>query len=192
MYTIVTTRFTHTTWESNEKYRAKNNITGCIYGSPQEMSPKILNDSIVFVVEMNNDSNTIEGIGLVRNRAYLDKYYNIYKEGNYNRFVYKSNYRLDRDKLLEYNRVLVEIFDYILFCEKTHLKRGCGFTTITPKFLASKKDENCKKLVLDNIIRCVIQYFKDEYKIVNDIGVQENDEKNDLSVTEKKALKKEH
>ena len=107
MYTIVTTRFTHTTWESNEKYRAKNNITGCIYGSPQEMSPKILNDSIVFVVEMNNDSNTIEGIGLVRNRAYLDKYYNIYKEGNYNRFVYKSNYRLDRDKLLEHNSFCV-------------------------------------------------------------------------------------
>ena len=54
MYTIVTTRFTHATWESNKKYRTKNNITGCIYGSPQEMSPKILNESIVFVVEMNN------------------------------------------------------------------------------------------------------------------------------------------
>ena len=83
--------------------------------------------------------------------------------------MYKSNYRLDRDKLLEYNRVLVEIFDYILFCEKTHLKRGCGFTTITPKFLASKKDENCKKLVLNSIIKCIIQYFKDEYKLVEGV-----------------------
>jgi hypothetical protein len=50
------------------------------------MSPKILNDSIVFVVEMNNDSNTIEGIGLVRNRAYLDKYYNIYSIGYNNKY----------------------------------------------------------------------------------------------------------
>jgi hypothetical protein len=179
MYTIVTTRFTHTTWESNQNYRIKNNITGCIYGSPQEMSPKIFNDSIVFVVEMNNDSNNIEGIGMVRNRAHLDKYYNIYKEGNYNRFIYKSNYRLDRDKLLKYNHVLVEILDYILFYEKSHLKRGSGFTTITPKFLASKKDESCKRLDLNSIINSILKYFKTEYTIVNDISIQENDEKKD-------------
>jgi hypothetical protein len=177
MYTLATTRFTNSTWETNQKYRENNNISGCIYGSPQEMSPKILYDSLVFVVEMNNDSNTIEGIGMVRNRAHLDKYYNIYKDGNYNRFVYKSNYRLDRNKLLKYNRVLVEILDYILFYEKSHLKRGCGFTTITPKFLASKIREDCKKLDLNKIINTIIGYFKKEYSIIDDIRIEETDEK---------------
>jgi hypothetical protein len=176
MYTLATTRFTNSTWETNKKYRENNNISGCIYGSPQEMSPKILYDSLVFVVEMNNDTDNIEGIGLVRNRPYLDKYYNIYKDGNYNRFVYKSNYRLDRNKLWEYNRVLVKVLDYILFGEKTHLKRGCGFTTITTKFLASKTHRDCKKLVLCRIINTIIGYFKKEYSIIDDIRI-ETDEK---------------
>lgn len=181
MYTIVTTRFTDDTWESNKKYRIKHNIPGCIYGSPQEMSLKILHDSIVFVVEMNNDSNTIEGIGLIRNRAYLDKHYTIYKEGNYNRFVYKGNYRLDRTKLLEYNHVLVKIFDYILFREKSHLKRGSGFTTITPKFLASKQNEMYKKLNLNSIINSIILYFKQEYS--------EKNPQKDVCITEKRLNK---
>ena len=175
MYTIVTTRFTHSTWESNEKYRAKNNITGCIYGSPQEMSPKILNDSIVFVVEMNNNSNTIEGIGLVRNRAYLDKYYRIYDHVDYNRFVYKSNYRIDRTTLWEHNRVLVKVLEYVLFGEKTHLKRGSGFTTVTQKLFTSKKDEKCKKLVLYKIVNVIVNCFKKHYLFNHDLSLTEND-----------------
>jgi len=173
MYTIVTTRFTNSTWESNTIYRQSNNIFGCIYGSPQEMSPKISYDSLVFVVEMNNETDNIEGIGLVRNRSYLDKYYNIYKDGNYNRFVYKSNYHIDREKLIRYDEELVKLLDYILFKEKTHLKRGSGFTTITSKLLASKKNEDCKKLDLNKIINKVIQYFKLEYLIVNEICIEE-------------------
>ena len=165
MYTLTTTRFTNSTWESNIDYRKKTNID-CIYGSPQEMSSSILYDSFVFVVEMNNDTNLIEGIGLVSNKPHLDKYYNIYKDGNYNRFVYKSKYRLDRNTLWKYNRVLVKVLEYIVFSEKSHLKRGCGFTTITSKFLASKKDEKCKQLALHKIIRVIIEYFKREYSII--------------------------
>lgn len=176
MYTLSTTRFTNSTWESNVKYRIKNNISGCIYGSPLEMSPKILYDSLVFIVEMNNETNNIEGIGLVRNRPYLDKYYNIYKDGNYNRFVYKSNYHIDREKLIRYNETLIKLLEYILFKEKTHLKRGSGFTTITSKLLASKKDENCKKIDLNNIIRYIIQYFKLEYSSIEET-IQENQNK---------------
>ena len=173
MYTLSTTRFTNSTWESNVNYRIKHNISGCIYGSPLEMSPKILYDSLVFIIEMNNETNNIEGISLVRNRPYLDKYYNIYKDGNYNRFVYKSNYHIDREKLIRYNEELVKLLEYILFKEKSHLKRGCGFTTITSKLLASKKNENCKKLDLNNIIKYIIQYFKLEYSIVNEICIEE-------------------
>jgi hypothetical protein len=178
MYTLSTTRFTNSTWESNVKYRSKNNISGCIYGSPLEMSPKILYDSLVFIVEMNNETDNIEGIGLIRNRPYLDKYYNIYKDGNYNRFIYKSNYHIDREKLIRYNEDIVKLLEYILFKEKTHLKRGSGFTTITPKLLASKKNENCKKIDLNNIIKHVIQYFKLEYLIVNEICIEELTEDN--------------
>ena len=173
MYTLSTTRFINSTWESNTNYRKKHNISGCIYGSPLEMSPKILYDSLVFIVEMNNEKNNIEGIGLVRNRPYLDKYYNIYKDGNYNRFIYKSNYYIDREKLIRYDEALVNLLEYILFKEKSHLKRGSGFTTITSKLVASKKKEECKKLDLNKIINNVVQCFKLEYLIDNEICIEE-------------------
>ena len=137
MFKIVSTRFTGSTLKENRDYRNKYNYD-CIYGSPQEFSPKIDYDSIVFVVEMNNDSNKIEGIGLIKNKPYLDKYYKIHNDGNYNRYVYKSNYFIDRETILRYNQLLVKAFDYILFKEKTHLKRGTGFTSISDKLLYNK------------------------------------------------------
>ena len=182
MYTLSTTRFTNTTWESNKNYRFKNNISGCIYGSPQEMSPKILYDSLVLVVEMNNDNDRIEGIGLVRNKPYLDKYYRIYDHGDYNRFVYKSNYHIDREKLIRYDENLVNLLDYIVFKEKTHLKRGSGFTTITSKLLASKKNKEYNQINLNKIINSIVQCFKLEYLIVDEICIEETNkiEENNL------------
>ena len=142
MYSIVTTRFNESTWEENCRYRRINKISGCIYGSPGKMSPKIVQETLVFVIEMNNDLNRIEGVGLVRNITHSDKYYSIYKGGNYNRFIYKSEYRVDRTELLKYNYSLVNIFDYILFKEKTHLKRGSGFTSVPEKLLKHSACEN--------------------------------------------------
>ena len=140
--TIVTTRFTNETFHKNIEYRLRKKIKGCVYGSPQEMSPKILFNSLVFVVEMNNSKNQIEGIGLVRNFPEYDKYYNIYDNGNYNRYAYKSNYYVPRINILRFNEMLVECLDYILFKEKTHLKRGMGFTTIPEKLLKHTKCQN--------------------------------------------------
>ena len=177
MYTLVTSRFTNDTLETNQNYKRNKNIAGCIYGSPQEMSPKIMNESLVFVIEMNNDTDSIEGIGLVRNKPYLDKYYRIYEQGDYNRFVYKSNYRIDRATLWEHNRALVKVLEYALFGEKTHLKRGSGFTTVTQKFLASKKDEKCKKLVLHKIINVIVKCFKNKYSFDNELTIAENNYK---------------
>jgi hypothetical protein len=134
MIKIVSTRFNDVTWQENLDYRTKHNIE-CIYGTPLELHQSICLDINVFVVEMNNSKNKIEGIGLIRNKTHVDKYYKIYHEGNYNRYVYKGNYYLNREKLLTLDENLVKIFDYILFKEKTHLKRGSGFTSIPEKLL---------------------------------------------------------
>jgi hypothetical protein len=159
MITIVTTRFSNKTWEENYNYRKKNNYTGCIYGSPQEFSPKILYDSIVFVIEMNNNTNQIEGIGLIKNRPLLDKYYLIHGEGNYNRYVYKSKYYLNRDIIIRNHALLLDTLEYIVFKEKTHLKRGSGFTTITQDLLKKKKNEKYQNLDLQKIIKNITECF---------------------------------
>jgi len=153
---LVSTRFNNETWEENLNYRKKYNIA-CIYGVPLEFSEHILIDSNVFVLEMNNSKNIIEGIGLIKNRPCLDKYYKIYKEGNYNRYIYKSNYYLSREQLLKSNEEIVSIFDYLLFKQKTHLKRGSGFTTVPEKLLNLfiRENMNVKRTLRD----LFIQYF---------------------------------
>jgi len=164
MISIVSTRFTNSTWRENNTYRNQYLTKGCIYGSPQEMSPKILYESIVFVVEMNNNTNKIEGIGIIKNHPYADKYYSIYSDGNYNRFIYKSDYYLEREMIIRYNVVLVDALDYILFKEKNHLKRGSGFTTITQKIINKKNHKKYKQLDIHKVIqvikKCFISYYR--------------------------------
>ena len=69
MFTVVSTRFNTETYQENKEYRTKNNmgIFACIYCAPQPMSPKIVPESLVFVIEMNNTINQVEGIGLIQN-----------------------------------------------------------------------------------------------------------------------------
>jgi len=135
MYHIVTTRFDSTTLKENEYFKLKSNLNGCIYGQPKLMPKSITINQNVFVVEMNNSLNLIEGIGLIKNITYHDTFYKIYNSENYNQYIYKSNYRVDRYQLIKYNEKLVLSLDQRLFKGKGHLKRGYGFTTITDKLI---------------------------------------------------------
>jgi hypothetical protein len=137
MLPLVTTRFNEFTWEENMLYRSKNNLNGGIYSVPSKMSPKIGLNDLVFIIEMNNTKNKVEGISLIKNFIETDKYYKVYSDANYNRYTYKTDYRIERNILEEYNIKLVNILDELLFKGKTHLKRGSGITTITEKFLRS-------------------------------------------------------
>jgi hypothetical protein len=156
MITIVSTRFNQDTWYENKKYREKNKFE-CIYGSPVEMTTKICMNSTIFVIEMNNTKNEIEGIGLLKNKTFVDKYYCIYRNGDYNRYIYIGKYYLDRDKLISINIELIKVIEYILFKEKTHLKRGYGFTMITEKIM--KKNKNKDINIKKDLSKCFIQHF---------------------------------
>jgi hypothetical protein len=141
MSVIVTTRFTTDTWRENANWRKIHNHTGCIYGEPRLMCSKIPANGSVFVIEMNNTDNRIEGIGLLLNNVRVDKYYKIHQEGNYNRFTFKGKYRLDRSLLLQYNSQLVLILDEILFKGRSHMKRYQGITSVPHKLLVCEKSE---------------------------------------------------
>ena len=134
MFTLSSTRFNNDTWNENSIFREKNKLQGCIYCSPQSMSVKIGLNSMVFIIEMNNSKNEIEGIGLVKNNPITNKA-GIYQVLNFNRYIFVGEYRLNRDVIMRYNPVIVQVLDYILFKEKTHLKRGAGMTTVPEKLL---------------------------------------------------------
>lgn len=153
MITVVSTRFNTETYQENKEYRTKNNmgIFACIYCAPQPMSPKIIPESLVFVIEMNNTMNQVEGIGLVQNIP-LNNMYNVYDMRNFNRYIFKGNYRINRDELIEKDGKIIEILDYILFKEKTHMKRGSGFTRVTDKLWKHRK---CEEIDIPSRIRKV-------------------------------------
>ena len=136
--TIASSRFNQQTWDENSSYRKEKKRVGCIYGSPCQLSAKILPNSLVFILEMNNTTNKIEGIGLIYNSIQFDKYYRVYDTGNYNRYIYKGTYRIDRNILIQYNPEVVKALEHILFKEKTHMKRGAGITTVPEKLLTHK------------------------------------------------------
>jgi hypothetical protein len=138
MPTIGTTRFNSQTWKENMNWRQANNYKGCIYGTPVRTNENITTGDIIFIIEMKNDENKVGGIGLVKNLNYADKYYKIYKDGNYNRYVYKSDYRIDRSELTPYEAKVIEIFDTFLFTGSKHLKRGQGITGLQKWLIANK------------------------------------------------------
>ena len=163
---IVSTRFNQDTWRQNMNYRLKHKEFNCIYGSPKPLTEKIILHSLLFVIEMNNTTNHIEGIGLIRNHPKINR--PIYSIGNFNRYTYQGKYRINRDLLLEKNQKLVECLDYILFKEKTHMKRGSGFTMIPEKLMKHRKCEEMeiKKEIVDlfHSIYKVEEKDKNEYE----------------------------
>ena len=122
---LLTSRFNNTTLEENSDFRNKNPKIGCVYCCPDPISQEINSDTVLFILEMNNDTNKIIGIGMVRNHPHINKY-NVYKNGNYNRYVYTGKYRIDRNDMNENEERIMKVFDILCFKGTRHMKRGQG------------------------------------------------------------------
>ena len=129
-----------------------------MYSVPSELSSKIVYNIPVFVIEMNNSTNKIEGIGLIRNKP-EPKYYKVHSDGNTNRYTYIGKYFIDRNVINEYNSQLVYVLDEILFKGKTHSKRGLGLTSIPQNVL---KLDICEGIdIKKDIKELFVNYFRE-------------------------------
>ena len=165
MFSVVTGRFNNETRDANYAYRKKHNYT-CMYCVPYELSPKIFYKTPVFVIEMNNSSNKIEGIGLIKNKPETNRYYKVHEHGNTNRFIYIGNYFLERESIDNYNSKLVYILEEILFKGYTHSKRGSGLTTIPEKVL---KFDICEGMDIKKEIKKIfVTHFRTDINTKND------------------------
>lgn len=122
---VVTTRFNNATWNENVAYRTKHPTIGCIYPTPMENSPQMAPDTILFVLEMNNDTNRILGIGMVKNHRWIRKHH-VYSNENYNRYAYVGTHRIDRADMTEEEEKIMRVFDILCFTGSRHMKRLQG------------------------------------------------------------------
>ena len=132
---ILTSRFNNETYSYNKTYREQNHLKiGCIYGCPNQIAHHILPDSILFILEMNNSTNQIMGIGMIRNRPICG--HKLYNNRNYNKYIYSGKYRIGREEMdeEEYN-IIIRFFDIICFTGNSHMKRGQGLLSIPTTIL---------------------------------------------------------
>lgn len=151
MLYIATTRFNGSTWQQNHLWRERNEWNGCIYGSPTLIKDAIPIGMSIAILEMHNDTNTIMGIGIISNNIEKGSKYSLYEWGNYNRFIYKSKYRIDRETCNEEELKIISILEVLVFKGSRHLKRGHGIT-ILPNWISKNKHVNFEQRIREMFI----------------------------------------
>ena len=108
-------------------------VLGLIFdksSTPTRVSPDIPIKAKMFVLEMNNDTNTIMGISIIKNYVYMNQHHKIYSWGNWNRYIYKGKYRVNNDCFTREEMEFVEKIESRIFKGKGHLKRGQGIQRV--------------------------------------------------------------
>lgn len=159
MFSVVTDRYNNDTWNASKCYRERRQLH-CIYAPPVKLAPSIQLNSNVFVIEMNNTTNQIIGIGVIKNKLVTDKVYKVQEDTNHNRYIYIGKYHMSRELIHSYNPQLVYILDKILFKGYTHSKRGSGLKKI-PEKIVSNLDLCDGMKIKHEIKRVFVTHFLD-------------------------------
>ena len=170
MIKLMVTRFNNNTWCENTRWREKYNYEGCIYNAPIRIKNDISSQSIIYVIEMNNDEHRIEGIGLIRNTLIFEKKHNIYENSDYNRYIYRGDYWLSRQQLEEIDAELVEICELVSFKGKSHLKRLSGISVITKQLFTNW--DYCFYKMKAKIRGAFIKVFKSNTNIISETNLK--------------------
>ena len=122
------THFDSKTYQENRDWCLQNNYKGCIYGTPISISNNIDPDCKLYVLEMNNTTNSIMGIGIIVPGNRTIRRAKIYSDKNYNRFVYNSKLRIDLQNDYVPLSIIkkIVILESMLFYGNRHCKRGHG------------------------------------------------------------------
>ncbi len=156
---LMTIRYSNQTFQEMNDYCQQNSSRSikCVYGCPKAVSDCVIRDSILMVLEMNNDKNRIEGIGMIRNTIQEPmiprRTFQIHDDGNLNRYVYIGSKRIDRGDMTAEEDAVISAFDIICFKGSNHQKRGQGITIFPLDVI-----EKCKKLI--DLPEFVLTMFK--------------------------------
>lgn len=147
LFDIFTTRFNSYTYQQNQRFKASISWSGDDYGSLYSTTTKLpantSRDKYLFILDMNNTTNKIMGIGFIKNILAKEQDLKIYDNPCFNNYIYKSQYYLslvDNNILSQksISNFIVDEFEQHLFFGKSHLKRGGGYTRFPYKWLKFK------------------------------------------------------
>lgn len=153
---LMTSRFNNKTIEENKRFRETSWNQGCVYCTPDPVSQTIPLQSKLFVLEMNNDTNRIVGVGLCFNKSFSEKYA-VYQENNFNRYNYIGKYRIEREDLNAEEEAVFKALDILCFTGNYHMKRGQGLKLFPLKLLL-----NCEKVL--NLTEYVEKMFSTRFQ----------------------------
>jgi hypothetical protein len=151
---LCVTRFNNKTLGEFDTFRRNNEDMNTIYNSPSRMKDQVRLNYNFILFEMNNDTNKIMGISIVKNKPFMRKH-NIYSDNNYNRFSFESSYRIDLGEINDTEKENIEKIEKMIFKGKGHLKRGSGITVCGDK---SFNIYNLNKMEITSFFQ---QMFKD-------------------------------
>ena len=181
---VSVTRFNHETWYENKRYKQLRNFTGCLYATPVKIASHVKHMQFIFVIEMNisphDNANYIAkmrakgistpkkcyGIGLIRNYTRDDIYCRIYTDNNYNRYTYKSIFRLSRDVIDKYNSNIMNMLDIMLTTGKGHMQRGSGVQILSVDKLDKVFKTEMNSIGHDNLSEFLNEMFSYHFKII--------------------------
>ena len=121
---ILLTRFSDDTFTQNQRWKERNKWKGCVYGARNSC---VENWEGSIVIEMNNDSNRIIGLGIITGvipDSSRSKAWKIYDENKYNQLVYYGKERTSLGDLSALEDSVILVLERLLFTGKSHSKRG--------------------------------------------------------------------
>ena len=126
IHEMLTTRFTTDTFQENKRYRDTHNIP-CIYSTSLPISDKLPYQDY-YILEMNNTTNHIMGIGKISKKLHPTE--TIYSYKYYNRYTYKGTLYADISKITDTNyQDIINRVEKKIFYGRGHMKRGSSFTS---------------------------------------------------------------
>jgi hypothetical protein len=154
---IMTTRFSDYGFRENKEWREERGMKGCIYGTPKMVSSNVDEGVPMFVIEMNNNRNRIEGIGFMINRSCEDNYKRrIHSSDNLNRYIYEGVHRLDKDRVTdEYHKNVIWVLEMLLFKGAKHSKRSIGITRLPDWLKYNKFEYNFGEVLWEMFVKYV-------------------------------------
>jgi hypothetical protein len=138
---IFTTRFNTDTYNENIEAREFCDFD-CAYGSPNKIKNIKIGDPL-YMIEMNNETNRIEGIGHIHNKSlkYPPKIYRPSYD-DCNTYVYTGDHHITREDIYRLFPDIIDKLENKLFKGKGNQKRGKGFSRLSAKIYSETFTES--------------------------------------------------